>query len=188
MTRAIVSEIKNSKNPAEKILSHFLDCPESGFYGRELSVKLKISAGSVHGTLNKMYRASILRREKKGKTVVYFLNENNPTLKGLKIIHSIETVLPLTTKLAPFVQKIYLFGSSASGEYVADSDTDLLIVCLASDKKKVGQLVDGFSAKRPIQLILKTASEWLATEEKDPDFFEQVTAGINLFNQNEDGE
>lgn len=188
MKNTSVSEIKTSKNPAEKILSHFLDYSEKGFYGEELSGKLKISAGASHETLVGLFKKRILRKERKGKTILYFLNEKNPVLKALKIVHSIEISMPLVEKLCPLAQKIYLFGSSASGEYISDSDIDLLVVCLEKDKKEIEKIVGNFFSRRPIQLVSKTASEWLEAEEKDTVFFRQVVSGINLFNRQDNEE
>lgn len=172
------------QSPLALLLGYFLDYPDQSFYGGELSRKLRISAGAVHGVLTKLYKAGILKREQKGKTLLYSFNEQTPVARLLKISRTLHVLTGLVKELSPYVREIYLFGSSATGEYVSESDVDIAVIApTAADFQKIEEVVGKYSVGRKIQLLLFTSLEWEALEANDPVFYQKVTKGINLYNQ-----
>ena len=174
------------ENTDEKIFSHFLAYPDEIFYGAQVAELLDISAGAVHSALNNFHSLGLLEREEKGKTVLYSLNEKSPIVRPYKIIYSIKLILPLIKKLAPYAREVFLFGSSARGQYISESDIDLALICDSENEEKIEGIVAHHNIKRRIQLQLMSVVEFAKLEANDPDFYLEITRGINLFNRNQD--
>jgi predicted nucleotidyltransferase len=175
------------QNTIRLTLGYFLDYPDRGSYGKELSRNLNLSVGAVHAALTKLHQEGILKREQKGKTLLYFLNEQAAVSRSLKITRTLQNLLGLVKELAPYAREIYLFGSSAAGEYVSGSDIDLAVVTLSADgSQKIEKIVSEYATRRKIQLILFTTLEWEVMEMKDPVFYRRITGGINIYNQQTD--
>lgn len=175
------------QNHKSKVLDCFLDYPDRGLFGLELARLLRMSSASVHGALTELYHQSILKREAKGKTIIYTLNEQAAIVRSLKIIRTIELLTSLVRKLSLYAEEMYLMGSSARGEYGSQSDIDLAVIVKTDlDGEKVEEIVSRHETPRRIQLIVFRSLEWESLEMKDPIFYAQVTQGINIFNRQTD--
>lgn len=116
-----------------------------GIHKREISRKLKISMPSVDYALKKLDK--ILKKQKSGNQIKYFLDYSNPALTPLlsSVEHSRIERLPQKVKYAvmdllkelenkPIIAVI--FGSYAAGNYTKLSDVDILLVFQKIDNSK----------------------------------------------------
>ena len=132
-----------------QLLSTLLLRPGERFHVRELARMTGISAGSIHRELKTMAESGLLLREHTGNQVLYQANRACPIYTELAAIFrkTIGLATLFRDTLSGLTGKIDLalvFGSMASGEQVASSDVDLLVLGDAS-------LVEIVKAVSPLQ-------------------------------------
>jgi len=167
------------KTTYQKMLSFLCFYAGRSFHERELVRKTGIGAGSANRVLNGLFEVSILRREQRGKMYFYSLDEREPTVRQFKVLNMILNLSPLIKKLKILTKTIILYGSSSQGTDDYESDVDLLIVAL--DEEKVREVISNSKFPREIKTTLKTPSEWLELESKDPIFHNEILRGIVLW-------
>jgi len=167
------------KTAHQKMLSFLAAHAGKTFHERELVRKTGIGAGSANRVLNELFKAGIIKRERRGKMYLYSLNENNPTVRQFKVLNMILSLDPLIEKLKPWTNTSILFGSSSQGTDDNESDVDLLIV--TSAEEKVRKMVDKFKFPREIRIVFKSLTEWLELESQDQVFYNEVSRGIILW-------
>lgn len=169
------------KSSEQKILSFFAMNPTQSYYGRQISRKLEISLGAAHGALQLLEKNGILVSQTIGKTKLFRLEPFNPIINIFKILNTLLILEPLTQILKEYSGRIILYGSYSSGTFSSESDLDLLIV--SEDKKKIIDIIDGFERKINIDIRpnIKNPVEWIRLEKDDPEFFFEVNQGISLW-------
>lgn len=163
----------------QKVLSLFARFPDQAFYERELARKVGISPAGAHRALVALHRKGLLKRAKRGKIHLYALNREFPLAGPLQTYFLIFSLEPLIRRLKPLVRAIILFGSAARGDFLSESDIDLLIVSPSPDEAM--EVMERCQRDRNIQAIMKTPLEWLTLEAKDPIFYQEVSQGITLY-------
>jgi len=164
----------------QKVLDFFLDHLGKELTEKEIQAFVKISKSGVNYALKDLVSSGALYRIKKGRMSFYSLDYKIPSIKQLKILKVIICLEPIIKRLEKLSSQIILFGSSAHGEDISDSDIDLFIISnfqrddLEKEIKKV-------KLKRKIQLIVKTELGHTELKTKDPDFYEQIQRGIVLW-------
>lgn len=167
------------KTAYQKMLSFLSLYAGKSFHERELVRKTRIGAGSANRVLNELFKAGILKRERKGKMYFYSLNEKEPVVQQFKVLNMILNLTPLIKRLRPLTKTIILYGSSSRGSDDYESDVDLLIV--AHHEEKVREIINNSKFCREIKATFKTSSEWLELESNDPTFYNEISRGIILW-------
>ena len=165
---------------SQKVLEFFLDHPGRELTERETQNFVKVSKSGTNYALRELVKANFLSRDKRGKMSFYSLNYKNPVIKQLKVLKIIIYIQPIVKKLAVFSSQIILFGSSARGEDISDSDIDLFVIS-NSRKQEIEKAIEKIKLKRKIQLIVETELAHTELKVKDPDFYEQIQRGIVLW-------
>src|SRR4030066_2018141 len=169
------------RSPEQKILSLFAMNPDRPCYGREISKKLGISLGAVHAALLSLEKRGILESQHIGKTKLYRLGPPNPIIDSFRILNTILLLEPLIEAIKDISRRIILFGSYATGTFGASSDLDLFIV--SEGKEKILRKIDSFKRKNGLDIrpIIKDQVEWMKLEQENPEFFDELSRGITLW-------
>lgn len=86
---------------------------------------------------------------------------------------------PLVSDLKDISDKIILFGSSATGTNIEESDIDLFV--LTNDPKQTLAKVRSFKLAEKIQIVAKKPIYYITLKKKDPIFYEEVSHGLILW-------
>jgi len=169
------------KSTEQKILSLFAMNPDRPFYGREISKKLKISLGAVHAALISLEKRGILHSQHVGKTKLYRSAPLNPIIQSFRVLNALLVLEPLIEALKDISRRVILFGSYATGSFASSSDIDLLIV--SGEREKTSKKIDSFKRKSGLDIrpIIKDQIEWMELENGSPEFFDELSRGITLW-------
>ena len=149
----------------------------------EMQKAIKMSKGGVNLSLRELATEKLVRREKKGKVFLYSVEHTQPIIRQLKVLKNIELLSPLVGKIRGISKKIVLFGSSARGEDVPESDIDLFV--LSNSPKEAENAIKKYKFTRGLQLIIKTPVAFAEMDKKEPVFFEEISRGITLWESKE---
>ncbi len=172
-----------STKTSQKALSFLADYPNQQFFGSQIAKKTKVSLGAAHQTLKKLTKKKLIFAEKKGRMIFYQINNHHPLVKQIKITDSVNQLTKLIERLKPNCQHIILFGSSARGENTIESDIDLFV--LTHEPEGIRKIINKEKNKLQIVPIIKTPNQWAEQELKDPEFFQEVSRGITLYQKDE---
>jgi predicted nucleotidyltransferase len=152
------------------LLEYFLKNPTTPIYAGELEKKLKMSRQSMFHALGAVLDAGLLEVREIGRVRQYTVAKDNPVVKQLKILLSVNYLIPLLEKIKNSGVEVYLFGSAARGEDTEKSDTDILIV---GDKQK-NDVIGMLSEKEKLKPVYFTHLEYSAMARKDKPFYERI--------------
>ncbi len=172
------------KTTHQRVLALFLADPARHLYGSEISKKVGVSIGQTSKILNDLLRASVVEKDRKGKTELYSLVELTPELRLYKSLNTVLNIAPLVKRLKPASKTIILYGSCAQGMNTEDSDLDLFVV--SGSRNQVLDSLARFSPREQygyagIKPVIKSPAEWAGMETSDPVFFTELQKGIVLF-------
>lgn len=164
-----------------KVLKLFLFDPMQEYHEREVARKAKVSSGSANKLLRLMAGMSILKRQRRGRMVLYRLDLDSPTARQFKILANVNSLEGFLSKLKPISKRIILFGSCSQGTDVKQSDIDMMI--LTDEQKDVRGKIAKFnsSAKRRIVPILVDANELAKLRLDDRPLYDNIERGIVLW-------
>jgi len=165
---------------SQRVLDFFLDYPGKEFMEKDLQRATKISKSGINYALRELSTTGFLFRNERGKIYFYTLNYKNPVIKQLKVLKVIIQLMPVIKKLEKLSSKVVLFGSSARGEDVIDSDIDLFVISNLK-KEEIEKQIYRLRFKRKIQLVVYTELGHTELKRKDPVFYAQVQQGIVLW-------
>src|SRR6056297_1646969 len=115
-----------------KVLGYFFVNPKKKHYINELADLLDLDPGNLSRKLNELEKEGILSSEKQGNQKYYGLNKDYPLLNEIKRVYNAKygVVKTLKEKLQkiPKLEKAYIFGSFAKGNFQQESDIDLLLI------------------------------------------------------------
>lgn len=168
----------------QKVLSFLIDDPGGQYLAAEIQKATGISKGGVNVALRGLAGKGLVYRRKRGKFYLYSVNHTNPVCKQLKVVKTIELIMPLIKKIARKAERIILFGSAARGEDIKQSDIDLLIVSRHS-KEEVETIARGLKTRKKLQPIVRDPVAFAEMERQDPAFFEEVSRGITVWERGE---
>jgi len=101
-------------------------------YTRELERELGYSSGNIRRELLKLQAEGMLKTEKQGNALFYFIDKTYPLYKEIKSIISktsgVEGQLRELIKKEQGVSKAFIYSSYAKGTEKGNSDIDLVIV------------------------------------------------------------
>lgn len=166
-----LNEILGKKVPI-KILIFFLESPSCEFSETEVRTKLQLARASVNKWLNILFNCRILQQSVKGRTNLYKLNSSFPVVKQFKVLINIIKLLPSFTGLKN--TQVFLYGSTARGEDLEDSDVDLLII--GKQSKEILDVIRKVESElnRRVKPSFYTEFEWSQMARKDTAFYERV--------------
>jgi len=159
-----------SKKSASALLRHFLEHPAKKAHAQQLEKEIKLSKMSILKGLHSLLDAGILEAEDIGRIRRYSLRRDEPIVKQLKILLTLEGVMPLLEKLKGSGVEIYLYGSAARGEDIETSDLDLLLIG-DRDRKEVLGKIGRLEKLKPVYF---TFLEYSSIARKDKAFYERV--------------
>jgi predicted nucleotidyltransferase len=160
--------------------------PESALNINELSRRAGFSLRGVDKELKNLLMAGILRREIAGNQHLYQLDPSCPIQREIKgiVIKTVGITALLTQALRPVEQEIdraFVYGSFASGDYGNDSDVDLFVVTELSGLKLAELLGDVQNEiGRPINVSQFTLDEFNRRKEQNDHFLTRVLEGSKI--------
>jgi predicted nucleotidyltransferase len=173
------SYMKKLTNNYKKIIDLLADYPETQFFTKEISDKTGVSLGGAHNALKQLAKEKIVALEAKGNMKFYQIYADNPQVKQFRVADAIDRIMPLIDQIKSDCLKIVLFGSTARGEQTSDSDIDLFI--LTHEPETIKKKFFKSKIKRQLKTVIKTPNQWSELEIKEPEFFQEVSRGIKLF-------
>ncbi|MFA4819776.1 MAG: nucleotidyltransferase domain-containing protein [Candidatus Aenigmatarchaeota archaeon] len=160
-----IFDILGKKSP-NRILKLFVKNPTAEMQLKHIESATKLAKLSVLKWTKEMARQKLLTARSVGRTTLYTLNRDNPSVKQLRILHNIDYI---NSKLGSMDGQVFLYGSFARGENVEKSDIDLLVIGKNRDMiKKLKALDDR------IKVSFYTPLEWSMAARKDKAFFDNV--------------
>lgn len=162
------------KTPAA-ILRFFIENPSREFYLKEIQRGTKAAKAGLINWLNEFVKMGVLAKKRRGRLRIYSLKRDDPFVKHLRILISIDAFLPLAKELGKMGVEVYLYGSVARGEDVEGSDVDMLVLGKA-EPPEVARRVQAFSRKvgKRVRPQFFSKFDWSRMVEKDPTFFKRV--------------
>ena len=133
---------------------------------KDIESMTKLSKMSVLNWTKELASQGLLTMRQVGRSRLYRLNENNPSVKQLKRLKNIDYI---NSKLGKIGGNIFLYGSSARGENTEKSDIDLLVI--GKDRNVIKKLK---AADNRIKVSFYTPLEWSMSARKDKAFFDSV--------------
>ena len=123
----------------------------------------------------------LLLREKQGRMLFYRANMDNPLVRQLKILFTLLQLDDLIKQAKPSSHRIILFGSSAEGTDVKESDIDILL--LTNQKSQLTDVVHEFNAKsqRRIAPIILDPQGFSKLRREDTALFDRISRGMILW-------
>jgi len=164
-----------------QVLGLFLSDSMGEYHEREVMRRTRVSKGSANKMLRLLAKENFLKRQRKGRIVLYRLNTKEPTAKQFKILVNVFGLRSLIGELKDHARRIILFGSSADGTDVKDSDIDVFV--LTSEKDVVRRKISEFGRKsdRKITPIIVDANELVRLKNRDKPLYENIGRGIVLW-------
>ena len=173
-----------------------------GIHKREISKRLGLSMPSIDNALRKIEK--ILKKQKSGNQIKYFLNYSNPALTPLLSVVEYKRSEKLSQKIRYAVRDFLneleikpllaiIFGSYAVGNYTKNSDVDIFLVFQKiTDSKKIENLAKKISLRMGVNVnpvYLDYVSFLSSFHDSTKEFFKRlkkdkiVLTGIELWRQ-----
>lgn len=159
-----------SMKKTSRVLKYFLEQPTKKIYAQQLGKELKMSKKSMLDGLHILTDAELLEREEIGRTKRYRLRRSNPIVRYLKILFTLDKIIPLLKKFKVGEVEIYLYGSAARGEDTEKSDIDLFLIGNMARKDALGKI----GKMRKLKPIYFTYIEYSSLARKDKAFYERL--------------
>ena len=163
--------------------------PESTFNINELSRRTGFSLRGVEKELKNLLTGGILRRDVSGNQHRYQLDRLCPIYPEIKSIITktvglTELVKQALISVEKKIERAFIYGSFASGDYGNESDVDLFVVTELSGLKLaelLGEVQNEIG--RSINVSQFTADEFNQRKEQNDHFLKRVLEGpkINIF-------
>ena len=177
-----------------KVLSHFFFHPGEDFYIRNLASVLTEPPGTLARELTHLEKAGILKHRMIGKQKHFSLQKDSPIVFDLMNIFLKTSGAGAELKAAfekiSGVELAFIYGSYASGEALATSDIDLMIIGEATDRE-AAPVVSRVERRlgREINYTIYTRSEAEKRLGQKGDFVNEVLSGprIILLGRADDG-
>ena len=143
------------KSTIEKVLEIFFEHPESEFYLRELSRKLKLSMPTIVSATDKLSKEGLIIKTKgKALTIVTPNRENHDFIRKKRVFNLeklynsgiLDCLIPKYNN----PKLIILFGSYSRGEDTEKSDVDIALI--TSKKMDLSLKIYEKELKRPINI------------------------------------
>jgi len=164
-----------------KVLEFFFAASRAEFHEREVIRLAKVSKGSANKILRRLAGLALLIRTQRGRMVFYKLNEADSRVKQLKILNNVWILHNFVAENEERMRKMILFGSSAAGTDIGESDYDILF--LTDQKTGLKDRISLFNRihVRKISPIIVDMNEFIKMKREDKPLFERIDRGIVLW-------
>ncbi len=169
--------------PLLKSLGFFVDNPYEEIHLREFSRRLNISVNTAQRFLGVFLEENLIKDERKANLRYFKANLDSIVFRNIKITFSLRDLekTEIINSLKKEVSHLVLFGSVAEGRDDINSDIDLIVV--SSNKKKISKLIDNSQKKlnRELNVHIFSWVEWKKKFRENKAFYREVIIrGINL--------
>lgn len=180
--RRLILDLKDmlyKRNPM--LILSYLSKINGSSYGRKISEDLGINQGSVSVILKDFEATGLVKCENIGKTILYYVDKDNPIIKKFRLFENLLELNSLVDKIKEFSREIILFGSCAKGEDAINSDIDLFIVADKDNHQIIREMIGSYEIDREINPVLIDTLELMEMENYDKVFLNEVYSGIKLW-------
>ena len=160
-----IFDIMGKKSP-NRILKMFIQNPTTEMQLKHIESSTKLAKLSVLKWTKCLAGQKLLTVRSVGRTALYGLNKDNPSVKQLRILHNLNYI---DSKLGHVDGKVFLYGSFTRGENTEKSDIDILVIGKNRDVIKKLKSMDS-----RINVSFYTPVEWSMAARKDKAFFNNV--------------
>jgi predicted nucleotidyltransferase len=164
----------NRKSPLT-ILNYLIERNNEA-HVRDISRRTKLSLGFVSRILSGLAKEDLIILHKKGRMKFYRVNPMNPIIKQYKILKTVSLIMPIIRKIKSNTRRIILFGSSARGENVPESDIDLFVLT-----SEPGLIRKQISKKIKISTIIMDSEDFDSLKNKDAPLYSRIIRGITIW-------
>jgi predicted nucleotidyltransferase len=164
-----------------RVLDLFLGDPMGEYHEREVMRRARVSKGSANRILRLLAKEGFLVRQRKGRMMFYSLDIKEPVVRQFKVLSNVYSLKPLIGQLKVHARRVVLFGSSAEGTDVKESDLDVFV--LTNEKSAVTKAIAQLSRKyaRKIAPIVVNATELVRLRRDDRPLYENIEQGVVLW-------
>lgn len=162
-----------------KILEYLAVHPSGEYTEKEIKEATGVSKSGVNFALRALAEAGLVILNKRGRMSFFSVSLENPLIRQIKVFINLIKIEPLILALKEVSEKIILFGSSATGMNIEESDIDLFV--LTNNPSEAQARVRGFELAEKIQLVAKKPIDYITLKKKDPVFYEEVSRGLILW-------
>jgi predicted nucleotidyltransferase len=162
-----------------KVLTYFLIHPSTSVYVKQLSRELKISPSGSNRALKLLSKYKILFKEEKGKAHYYFLNNEFPFVKFLKVSYFLAKIKEwkIEEKFRNQDENLIslaVYGSYASGDFDEKSDIDLLLISSKSKEhfSNLTQNIEKYLNKE-VNSEVFNLSKWQKIKKENKPFYQE---------------
>ncbi|MDD4049709.1 MAG: nucleotidyltransferase domain-containing protein [Candidatus ainarchaeum sp.] len=163
-----------------KVLSYFIENPNTKIHLNELARKLNVSASSVLKYCNSYVKDTVLFKEKKSNSVFFSLNNDNVFVKSFKKSYFIGSILN-SSSFSKFIEEnksslvsLILYGGYSSGNYSENSDVDILII-YNSDKINYNSILNLENVfKKEINITKLSLNQWVKKLNQKDEFITSI--------------
>ncbi len=158
------------RKSVSRVLTYFLTYPTEEAYAEQLLKKMKIAKKSLLDALAALLREGLLEMRQTGRVKGYRLRRTDARVRQLKILQSVNNLLPKLKKANEAGMEAYLYGSAARGEDTEKSDYDLLLL---GDRLR-NDISGDLARHEKIKVLSLTFFEYSEMARKDKPFYERV--------------
>lgn len=163
----------------QKLLAYLADHPSGEYTEKETKEATGVSKSGVNFALRELAEDGLVILQKRGKMSFYSVSLENPLIRQIKVLINLIKINPLISDLKDISDKIVLFGSSATGTNIEESDIDLFV--LTNNPKEALAKVRDFEFAEKLQLVAYKPIDYIALRKKDPLFYDEVSRGLLLW-------
>ena len=163
----------------QRVLKYLATHPSGEFTEKEIQEGISISRAGANFAIRSLVKDGLIEAGKKGKTAFYSANLKNPLIRQIKVLINLIETRPLILSLQKLSEKITLFGSTASGTNIEESDVDLFV--LTDKPKEVLDIVNKSPLAEKIQVVIKKPMDYISMKKKDPVFYDEVSRGLTIW-------
>lgn len=158
-----------------EILRPFLYNPGIEMYQSEIIKTTGIPKTRAIRLLNLLTKFGLITEKVKAGSKFFMAAKENPVLKQLKILIVLSKLYELTRRFSDKNIEVYLFGSSARGEDMENSDIDLLMIS-SEDKVVINELIDVLknNMEREINPVIYTPVGYANLYNTEKPFYESI--------------
>ena len=163
-----------------KVLAFFLSNPSTSIYVKQLSRNLKISPSGTNKALKLLEKSKILFKEERGKAHYYFLNNELPFIKYLKISYFLAKIQGWKIeekfkKQDEDLISLAVYGSYASGDFDERSDIDFLLISSKSKEHFLCLILNVENLfNREVNLEVFNFSKWQKIKKENKLFYDDI--------------
>lgn len=155
--------------------------PDTRYHVRAVAERAKVSVGAASMILHTLEGTGMLTVEQIGNMRFYMYNLADPVARQWKVLFNINRLKPLADLLSETADRVVLFGSTADGTDIPDSDVDLFILTREEDTAR--SFLRRFQKRysRSLSWIIMNAASFAKLRRMDRSLYENILRGRVLW-------